>query len=67
MSGPMRVLLLFAMSLVLVIVYWSLLILGQNLGQEPESVYASYLIVWLPNFLFQAIGLVLLRRVNHGA
>lgn len=53
-----------AMALVLVLIYYGVLILGGSLDTKPE--YAPHLIVWLPNFIFQAVGLVLLRRVNRG-
>ena len=53
-----------ATALLLMLVYYSFVVLAQAWVNHPER--APFLIVWLPNFIFQAVGAVLLWRANRG-
>jgi lipopolysaccharide export system permease protein len=53
-----------AVALLLVALYFSFFLLGMAFENKPE--WAPHLILWLPNFIFQSVGAVLLWRANRG-
>jgi len=53
-----------ATALVLMLIYYSFIVLGMAWAEHAER--APWLIVWLPDFIFQAVGAVLLWRANRG-
>ncbi|PYK00613.1 MAG: hypothetical protein DME23_06740 [Verrucomicrobia bacterium] len=53
-----------AMALILSLIYYGFIVVGQSLETRPDL--APHLIVWLPDFIFQAVGAELLWRANRG-
>jgi lipopolysaccharide export system permease protein len=53
-----------AMALGLVMIYYCFLLLGGALQYHPNL--APHLILWMPNFIFQSAGAVMLWRANRG-
>ena len=52
------------MALILVFIYYAFVVIGQSLAGHPNL--APHLILWIPNFLFQITGAILLYKANRG-
>jgi lipopolysaccharide export system permease protein len=53
-----------AMALVLVLVYYAFFIFAEAMDTRAE--WMPHIVLWLPNFIFQAVGGILLWRANRG-
>ena len=54
----------FMIAILLAVLYYAFEIVGVSLRNHPE--FAPHLLVWAPNFIFQAVGVVMLWRANRG-
>jgi lipopolysaccharide export system permease protein len=54
----------FLIAIILVFVYYGLLMAFSSLERRPE--FLPHLLIWVPNFLFQGVGAVLIWRANRG-
>jgi lipopolysaccharide export system permease protein len=53
-----------AIALILVAVYYSMILLASAVDDKPE--WVPHILVWIPNFLFQIAGSVMLWKANKG-
>jgi lipopolysaccharide export system permease protein len=53
-----------ALALGLILIYYAFFIAAEALATR-ENLH-PYLLMWTPNILFQVIGVLMLKRVNHG-
>ena len=53
-----------AIALILVVIFYAFMMLANSISSHPEL--HPHLIVWIPVFLFQIVGAVLLGRANRG-
>jgi lipopolysaccharide export system permease protein len=54
----------FLITIILVMVYYSLILFTASFSARAELI--PHLLIWIPNFIFQAAGAVLLWRANRG-
>ncbi len=54
------------LALIVLLVYYSFFILGDALVETSDPALNLWILFWIPNFLFQLLGLYAIRRANRG-
>jgi lipopolysaccharide export system permease protein len=54
------------LALIVLLVYYSFFILGDALVETSDPALNLWILFWIPNFLFQFLGLYAIRRANRG-
>lgn len=55
-----------AIALIVLLIYYSFFILGDALVETGDPALHLWILYWIPNFLFQSVGLFLLWKANRG-